>query len=50
MANVSRLKCTAKISPMLDEYYAKRGWTSEGIPTAEKLTELGLGEYAKYIQ
>ena len=22
MANVSRLKCTAKISPMLDEYYA----------------------------
>lgn len=28
---------------MLDEYYAARGWTSRGIPTREKLLELGLG-------
>lgn len=27
---------------MLDAYYALRGWTSEGIPTREKLQELGL--------
>ena len=28
--------------PMLDEYYSLRGWDTEGIPTAEKLEELGL--------
>ena len=27
---------------MLHEYYNERGWTDEGIPTREKLTELGL--------
>jgi aldehyde:ferredoxin oxidoreductase len=27
---------------MLDEYYAERGWDSNGIPTKEKLNELGL--------
>ena len=27
---------------MLDEYYQVRGWTENGIPTAETLTELGL--------
>ncbi|MCJ7604584.1 MAG: aldehyde ferredoxin oxidoreductase C-terminal domain-containing protein, partial [Dehalococcoidales bacterium] len=26
----------------LDKYYELRGWTRDGIPTAEKLTELGL--------
>lgn len=26
----------------LDEYYRRRGWTKEGIPTPEKLKELGL--------
>ena len=34
---------------MLDEYYDKRGWTREGIPTPKKLTELGLEEYIKYL-
>jgi aldehyde:ferredoxin oxidoreductase len=29
---------------MLNEYYAYRGWSEEGIPTREKLTELGLEE------
>jgi aldehyde:ferredoxin oxidoreductase len=29
---------------MLNEYYSCRGWSEEGIPTREKLTELGLGE------
>ncbi len=27
---------------MLNEYYAARGWTAEGIPTAEKLAALSL--------
>lgn len=26
----------------LDEYYKTRGWTSEGLPTVEKLTALGI--------
>jgi aldehyde:ferredoxin oxidoreductase len=31
------------LGPMLADYYAYRGWIEEGIPTKEKLTELGLG-------
>jgi aldehyde:ferredoxin oxidoreductase len=32
---------------MLDEYYAERGWDIRtGIPTKEKLTELGMGDIA----
>ncbi len=30
------------LEPMLDEYYAFRGWDKEGVPTREKLEELGL--------
>ena len=29
---------------MLDRYYQLRGWDERGLPTAEKLRELGLGE------
>ena len=28
--------------PMLDEYYRERGWDTEGVPTPQKLRELGL--------
>jgi len=28
--------------PLLDEYYALRGWDAEGVPTKEKRAELGL--------
>ncbi len=28
---------------MLDRYYDLRGWTRDGLPTAEKLKDLGLG-------
>jgi aldehyde:ferredoxin oxidoreductase len=28
--------------PLLDEYYAERGWDAQGIPTPAKLKELGL--------
>lgn len=34
----------ASFERMLDEYYQEAGWDSNGIPTAEKLQELGLGD------
>ncbi len=32
----------AELNAMLDEYYRLRGWSRDGIPTAEKLRELDL--------
>ena len=32
------------LEPMLEEYYAIKGWNGEGIPTNEKLVELDLDE------
>ena len=29
----------------IQEYYFLRGWSKKGIPTAEKLSELGLEKY-----
>jgi len=37
--------CKEDFNKMLDDYYEARNWTKEGIPTAEKLKELGI-EYA----
>ncbi len=34
----------------LDEYYAARGWTSDGVPTVEKLNELGLSDFAYIVK
>ncbi len=34
---------------LLDDYYETRGWDNEGIPTKEKLKELGLNSYEKYV-
>jgi aldehyde:ferredoxin oxidoreductase len=33
---------TAKLAPMLEEYYAFRGWDKEGVPLPDKLRELSL--------
>ncbi len=33
---------TANLPPMLEEYYAFRGWDKNGVPTEAKLKELGL--------
>jgi len=33
---------------MLNEYYAHRGWSEEGVPTKEKLRELDLEELSGY--
>jgi len=34
--------CTVKLAPMLEEYYAFRGWDENGVPRSEKLKELSL--------
>ena len=39
----------AKFQVMLDEYYQFRGWDQEGIPTKQKLEELGLSYIAEQI-
>jgi aldehyde:ferredoxin oxidoreductase len=31
-----------ELERMLDRYYALRGWSPDGVPTPEKLSELGL--------
>jgi aldehyde:ferredoxin oxidoreductase len=35
---------------LLDDYYAKRGWTSKGLPRRAKLEELGLGYVADELE
>ncbi len=37
------------IDKLLDEYYEALGYTHEGVPTAEKLKDLGIKELAKEI-
>jgi aldehyde:ferredoxin oxidoreductase len=34
----------AEFEAMLNEYYELRGWNQNGVPSAAKLKELGLGE------
>ena len=33
---------TVDLDTMLDDYYEARGWDSKGVPTREKLEQLGL--------
>jgi len=33
---------TVELDPMMDEYYRLMGWDNDGIPTTERLSELGL--------
>lgn len=40
---------THKLSELLPEYYAVRGWDENGVPTEETLERLGLEEYKGYI-
>jgi aldehyde:ferredoxin oxidoreductase len=35
---------------LLDDYYAARGWTRQGIPTMEKLKEMDLQEYSQIVE
>ena len=38
------------LDKFLDEYYRLRGWTEAGIPSREKLEEMGLGYVVKDIE
>ena len=38
-----------KFEEMLDDYYRLRGWDRNGVPTREKLKELGLDDVAKEL-
>ncbi|MDI3480542.1 MAG: aldehyde:ferredoxin oxidoreductase [Tepidanaerobacteraceae bacterium] len=40
----------AELDKMLDEYYYERGWTAEGIPTKQKLLDLGLENAAEELE
>jgi aldehyde:ferredoxin oxidoreductase len=35
---------------LLDDYYESRGWTVEGVPTAEKLKELGMDDLLSIVE
>jgi aldehyde:ferredoxin oxidoreductase len=35
---------------LLDDYYESRGWTLEGVPTAEKLKELGMDDLLSIVE
>ena len=35
---------------LLDDYYESRGWTKEGVPTVEKLKELGMDDLIHIIK
>jgi aldehyde:ferredoxin oxidoreductase len=39
-----------KFEQMLDDYYRLRGWDKNGVPTREKLKELGLEEVATSLE
>ncbi|MCJ7737122.1 MAG: aldehyde ferredoxin oxidoreductase C-terminal domain-containing protein, partial [Anaerolineae bacterium] len=39
-----RILTNEMYNQMLDEYYASRGWDSDGVPTPELLNELELGQ------
>jgi len=39
-----------KVDWLLDRYYELRGWTKNGIPTREKLEELGLTDIAAELE
>ncbi len=39
----------AVVDPLLDRYYELRGWDNNGIPTPEKLKEMGLEDIIKYL-
>jgi aldehyde:ferredoxin oxidoreductase len=39
-----------KIDAMLDDYYDLRGWSGDGVPTPEKLKQLGLDWVVKDLK
>ncbi len=39
-----------ELNMMLDDYYEVRGWTRDGIPTPEKLKELGMDDLIPIVE
>jgi aldehyde:ferredoxin oxidoreductase len=35
---------------LLDDYYEARGWTKEGMPSVEKLKELGMEDLVSIVE
>jgi aldehyde:ferredoxin oxidoreductase len=40
----------AELDLLLDDYYEARGWTKEGVPTKEKLKELGMDDLMYIVE
>ena len=40
----------AELDLLLDDYYESRGWTREGVPTPEKLRELGMDDLLSIVE
>ncbi|HVP27226.1 MAG TPA: aldehyde ferredoxin oxidoreductase family protein [Candidatus Bathyarchaeia archaeon] len=40
----------AELDLLLDDYYESRGWTKEGVPTKQKLEELGMTELLPIVE
>ena len=40
----------AELDLLLDDYYEARGWTKEGVPTVEKLKELGMDDLIHIVE
>jgi aldehyde:ferredoxin oxidoreductase len=40
----------AELDLLLDDYYEARGWTKEGVPTKEKLKELGMDDLMSIVE
>jgi aldehyde:ferredoxin oxidoreductase len=40
----------AELDLLLDDYYSARGWSQQGVPTKEKLKQLGLEEFSSIIK
>jgi len=39
-----------ELNLLLDDYYEVRGWTKDGIPTVEKLNEIGLNDLVHIVK
>jgi len=40
----------ADLDLLLDDYYEVRGWTKEGVPTVEKLNEIGMNDLVHVVK
>ena len=40
---------TDRFSQLMDSVYTRRGWTLDGVPTLERLKELGLDAFPEVV-